>query len=140
MRTHFATCLVTVASSLEIPRGSQYYYGSYGGYGSGFVDQNYDPTPVAPGPQGSYNPATGGYVIVSFPETDYDSDSVSDSPSDSYDSFSDFFYSADDSYNNSGHSEDSLKSGYYYSNNDDFDNPKNDNLSVSRDSASDFDR
>ena len=140
MRTHFATCLVTAATSLEIPRGSQYYYGSYGGYGSGFVDQNYGPTPVTHGPQGSYNPATGGYVIVNFPETDYDSDSVSDSPSDSYDSFSDFFYSADDSYNNSGHSEDSLRSGYYYSNNDDFDNPKNDNLSVSRDSASDFDR
>ena len=140
MRPFFASALIQIAAAVERQVGNGYYYGSYGSPGSGYVDQHYKPTPINLGAPGSYNPATGGYIIVPFPETDYDSDSKSDSPSDSYDSFSDFFYSHDDSYNNSGHSEDSLISDYYYSNDDMFNNPKNDNVSLSRDSQSDFDR
>lgn len=140
MRTIFASALVHIAIAVERQVGNGYYYGSYGSPGSGYVDQNYKPTDIDLGAPYSYNPATGGYIIVPFPETDYDSHSKSDSPSDSYDSFSDFFYSHDDSYNNSGASEDSNISDLYYSNNDMFNNPKNDNVSLSRDSQSDFAR
>merc|ERR1711893_263973 len=90
MRPFFASALIQIAAAVERQVGNGYYYGSYGSPGSGYVDQHYKPTPINLGAPGSYNPATGGYIIVPFPETDYDSDSKSDSPSDSYDSFSDF--------------------------------------------------
>lgn len=144
MRIHFAGCLVAIANAVERNFGSPWYYGSFGHHGSGFVDQNYDPNALTFTAAGYYTPQHGGYKVVSFPEH-VDSDGVDkrdngDSPSDSYDSFSDWFFSADDSYNHSGHSEDSNQSQYYISNDDMFDNPKNDNVSISRDSASDFDR
>ena len=144
MRIHFASCLLAVAQAAERNFGTPWYYGSFGHHGSGFVDQNWMPNDIAFTPQGYYNPTYGGYKVVSFPEHVHD-DTVDkrdngDSPSDSYDSFSDWFYSADDSYNHSGHSEDSNQSQYYISNDDSFNNPKNDNVSISRDSASDFDR
>ena len=141
----FAAALLTVANAVQItpePRPYEnpaYYYGSYGGLNNGFVDDFYNPTPVLVGPPGSYNPAYGGYVYVDFPETDYDSDSPADSPSNSYDSRSDYFFSASDSYNRSGRSSDSEFSNYIYSHRDSFNNTVNDH-SLSHDSESDFDR
>ena len=116
-----------------------YYYGSYGGLNNGFVDDLYHPTPVAVGPPGSYNPAYGGYIYVDFPETDYDTQSERDSPSNSYDSNSDYWFSDNDSYvRASGHSSDSEYSQYIYTHHDSFDNSVN-NHSLSHDSFSDFD-
>lgn len=143
----FATALLSVANAVQIKQTRQnyaydnpaYYYGSYGGYNNGFVDDFYDPSGVLVGPPGSYNPAYGGYIYVDFPETDYDStDDNRDSPSDSYDSHSDYFFSASDSYNRSGHSSDSEASYLIYTHDDSYDNPVN-NHSLSHDSASDFD-
>ena len=141
MRTYFASVLLATANAVSLKDyGGDYYYNSYGGYNNGFVDHNYNPVGFSVGPPGSFNPAYGGYIYVDFPETDYDTHSEDrDSPSNSYDSFSDYFWSNGDSYNQlDGESEDSLRSEYLYSHRDGYDNPWN-NHSISRDSASDFD-
>ena len=91
----FATALLSVANAVQIKQTRQnyaydnpaYYYGSYGGYNNGFVDDFYDPSGVLVGPPGSYNPAYGGYIYVDFPTRPImtSTDDNRDSPSDSYD-------------------------------------------------------